>query len=85
MSCVGRHTTITFMPFAARLAIIKVPQGQSAIALAARSSEQVVLGSAGLRWAAVFSGQLRPLRSEQLGSLQFAVERLEPTTLKRQN
>ena len=59
-----------FMPFAARLAIIKVPQGQSAIALAARSSEQVVLGSAGLRWAAVFSGQLRPLgRSAPVGYL----------------
>ena len=61
VSCVGRHTTTTFMPFAARLGIIKVPQGQSAMAVAARSSEQVVLGSAGLRWAAVFSGQLRPL------------------------
>jgi len=61
VSCVGRHTTTTFMPFAARLGIIKVPQGQSAMAVAARSSEQVVLGSAGLRWAAVFSGRLRPL------------------------
>ena len=61
VSCVSRHTTTMFMPFAARLVVIKVPQGQSAIALAARSSEQVVLGSAGLRWAAVFSGQLRPL------------------------
>eukprot|EP00964_Phaeocystis_antarctica_P152209 scaffold120024_cov36-Phaeocystis_antarctica.AAC.1 len=49
------------MPFAARLGIIKAPQGQSAMAVAARSSEQVVLGSAGLRWAAVFSGRLRPL------------------------
>ena len=63
VSCVGRHTTTTFMPFAARLGIIKVPQGQSAMAVAARSSEQVVLGSAGLRWAAVFSGRLRPLGS----------------------
>ena len=38
---VGRHTTTTSMPFAARLAIIKVPQGRRAMAVAARSSEQV--------------------------------------------
>ena len=61
VSCVDRHTTTTFMPSAARLAIIKVPQDRSAMALAARSSEQVVLGSAGLRWGPVFSGDLRPL------------------------
>ena len=52
------------MPFAARLGIIKVPQGQSAMAVAARSSEQVVLGSAGLQlgsslfWAAEASSEL---------------------------
>ena len=55
VSCVGRHTTTTFMPFAARLGIIKVPQGQSAMALAARSSEQVP-GRPGQRGSSLGSG-----------------------------
>jgi len=49
VACGGRHTITTWMPSAARLAFVKAPQGRNTVALAPLSSEQGVVGSAGLR------------------------------------